>query len=134
MKAKVLTRETILDYGITKPNFPAFRVGDTIEVAQLVKDGEKERIQLFQGDVLAMHKNGIASTFTIRKIGANSVGVERIFPFYSKNISEIKIVRKGKVRRAKLNYLKDRTGKAARIKEKVLTREQKLKEKKSVVS
>lgn len=125
MKAQVLTKETILNFGIEKRNFPAFRVGDTIEVAQIVKDGEKERIQLFQGDVICMHANGVASTFTVRKIGANNVGVERILPYYSKNISEIKIIRKGKVRRAKLNYLRSRTGRAARVEERVLTKEQK---------
>lgn len=125
MKAQVLTKETILDYGVEKRSFPEFRVGDTIEVAQIVKDSEKERIQQFQGDVLAMSNNGIASTFTVRKIGANNIGVERIFPYYSLNISEIKIIRKGKVRRAKLNYLRARTGRSARIKERVLTKEQK---------
>lgn len=125
MKAQVLTKETILNYGVEKRNFPAFRVGDTVEVAQIVKDGEKERIQLFQGDVIAMHSNGIASTFTVRKIGANNVGVERILPYHSQNISEIKVIRKGKVRRAKLNYLRGRTGRAARVEERVLTKEQK---------
>lgn len=125
MKAQVLTKETILNYGVEKRKFPAFRVGDTIEVAQIVKDGEKERIQLFQGDVIAMHSNGIASTFTVRKIGANNVGVERILPYHSQNISEIKVIRKGKVRRAKLNYLRGRTGRAARVEERVLTKEQK---------
>ena len=125
MKAQVLTKETILNYGVEKRKFTAFRVGDTIEVAQIVKDGEKERIQLFQGDVIAMHSNGIASTFTVRKIGANNVGVERILPYHSQNISEIKVIRKGKVRRAKLNYLRGRTGRAARVEERVLTKEQK---------
>ena len=125
MKAQVLTKETILSYGVEKRTVPAFRVGDTIEVAQIVKDGEKERTQLFQGDVISMSNNGIASTFTVRKIGANNIGVERILPYFSKNISEIKIIKKGKVRRAKLKYLRERTGRSARIKERVLTKEQK---------
>ncbi|MBM3887308.1 50S ribosomal protein L19 [Candidatus Dependentiae bacterium] len=125
MKAQMLTKETILDYGVEKRNFPAFRVGDTIEVAQIVKDGEKERVQLFQGDVITIRNNGAASTFTVRKIGANNVGVERILPYHSANISEIKVIKKGKVRRAKLKYLRSRTGRAARIKERVLTKEQK---------
>lgn len=125
MKAQVLTKETILNYGSQKRNFPAFRVGDTIEVAQKIKEGEKERVQLFQGDVISMHTNGVASTFTIRKIGANNVGVERILPYHSENIAEIKVIRRGKVRRAKLGYLRSRTGKAARVEEQVLTKEQK---------
>ncbi len=125
MKAQVLTKETIINYGVEKRNFPVFRVGDTIEVAQIVKDGEKERVQLFQGDVICMREHGIASTFTVRKIGANNVGVERILPYYSQNISEIKVIRKGKVRRAKLRYLRTRLGRAARVEERVLTKEQK---------
>jgi large subunit ribosomal protein L19 len=125
MKARELTKETILVNPITERTFPEFRVGDTIEVAQIVKDGDKERVQLFQGDVLKFRKNGIATTFTVRKIGANGIGVERIFPYYSANVSEIKIVRKGKVRRANLGYIRELTGKAARFKELVLTKAQK---------
>jgi len=124
MKANCLTRETILDLG-TERKLPSFRVGDTVEVSQLVSEGDKERIQLFEGDVIAMHKNGISSTFTVRRIGANSIGVERIFPFYSLKISALRVVKRGDVRRAKLSYLRDRLGKAARIDEKVLTKEQK---------
>ena len=123
MKAINLTKETILDFGIQDRNFPAFRVGDTIEVAQLVKDGDKQRTQIFKGDVIAMHHNGISSTFTVRKI-SNGVGVERILPLHSKNIENIKIIKKGRVRRAKLGYLRDKEGKAARIKEKILTKDQ----------
>jgi large subunit ribosomal protein L19 len=100
-------------------------VGDTVEVAQLIKEGDKERVQLFQGDVISMHNNGIASTFTVRKLGANNIGVERILPYHSLNISEIKVIKRGKVRRAKLKYLRYRTGRAARVKERVLTKEQK---------
>jgi large subunit ribosomal protein L19 len=125
MKAKTLTKETILDFGMVDRGFPEFRVGDTIQVAQFVKDGEKERTQIFCGDIIAFSRNGISTTFTIRKIGANGVGVEKILPYYSKNISEIKIIKRGQVRRAKLNYLRDRLGRAARIKEKILTKKQK---------
>ena len=131
MKARVLTKETIKDVGVTDRGFPNFKVGDTIEIAQIVKEGEKERIQKFVGDVIAYHRNGIATTFMIRRIGANSIGVERIFPYYSPIISEIRLVKVGKVRRAKLFYVRDRVGKSARIKEKILTKEQKSKVMKS---
>jgi len=124
MKANKLTKETILNYGITDRNFPDFRVGDTIEVAQRIKEGEKERIQLFEGDVLKIQNNGIATTFTIRRIGANGVGVERIFPIHSAIISEIRVVKQGKVRRANIKYVRERLGKAARIKEKVFVKAQ----------
>lgn len=124
MKANTLTKETILDYGMQDRKFPEFKVGDTIEVAQLVKDGEKSRTQIFKGDVIAMHNNGIASTITVRKIGANNVGVEKIFPIYSVNVDSIILVKHGKVRRAKLTYLRDKVGKASRIKERVMTKEQ----------
>lgn len=122
MKAQVLTKETILNYGVTERNFPDFKVGDTIEVAQKVKEGDKERIQLFTGDVIGMHQNGVASTFIVRKIGANNIGVERIFPYYSSNVQEIRIIKRGKVRRAKLNYIRKLSGKAARIKEKIVSK------------
>ena len=126
MKAQTLTKETILDLGTEDRGFPQFRVGDTIEVSQIVKEGNKERIQKFIGDVIADHTNGISSTFTVRKIGANSIGVERIFPYYSPIIADIKLIKYGKVRRAKLYYVRNLVGKAARIKEKIMTKEQKL--------
>ncbi len=125
MKARTLTRETILNYGIEERNFPDFNVGDTIEVAQVVKEGNKERIQNFRGDVMCLKRNSGTSTFTVRKIGANGIGVERIFPYYSKNVSKVTLIKKGKVRRAKINYLRERVGRAARVKEKILTKEQK---------
>lgn len=128
MKARILTKETILDYGTEKRSFPNFKVGDTIEIAQVIKEGEKERFQMFQGDVITFHKNGISSTFTVRKIGANGVGVEKIFPYYSKNVDSVKIIKKGKVRRARLTYLRTRVGKAAKLKEQVLTKTEKAKE------
>lgn len=125
MKASFLTKETILHTELPERGFPEFRVGDTIEVALLVKEGTKERTQMFEGDVIAAHRNGIASTFTVRRIGANNIGVEKILPYYSPTISAIRLVREGKVRRAKLFYLRDREGKGAKIREKILTKEEK---------
>ena len=125
MKPNFLTKETILDYQTKDRGFPEFRVGDTIDVAQRVIEGEKERIQSFKGDVIAIKNRGISSTFMVRYIGADNVGVERIFPYYSPMISGITVVRVGDVRRGKLFYLRDRVGKYAKIKEKILTKEQK---------
>ena len=98
-------------------NVPEFRPGDTVRVAVEIKEGEKTRIQNFEGVVIAIKGTGAGKTFTVRKIGANNVGVERIFPLYSESIRGIEVVRKGKVRRAKLYYLRNKTGKQARIKE-----------------
>jgi large subunit ribosomal protein L19 len=122
MKAKKFTRETIRDLGVTTRNFPPFEVGDTVIVSQRIKEGDKERLQLFEGDVISIRNCGISSTFTVRKISANSIAVERIFPYYSPKIDSIKFVRRGKVRRAKLYYMRYRIGKAARVQEKVLSR------------
>ena len=118
MKANALTKETILNYGVTDRGFPNFRVGDTIEVSQIIKDGEKERIQLFEGDVVTFCRKGISTNFLVRRIGANGVGVERIFPMTSPFIDGIEVNRMGHVRRARLFYLRKLTGKKARIKEK----------------
>ena len=126
MKPDFLTKETVLDLGKKERGFPEFRVGDTIEVAQKVKEGDKERIQMFKGDVISFHRKGIATTFTVRRIGADNIGVEKIFPYFAPIVDNIKIIKKGDVRRAKLYYIRDRVGKAARIKEKTLTREQKM--------
>lgn len=124
MKATTFTRETIRDLGITKKANSDFQIGDTIAVSLHIIEGDKKRLQVFEGDVIAIHKNGISSTFTVRKIAANSIPVERIFPFHSPKIESITFVRKGKVRRAKLYYMRNRVGKAARVKEQVMTREQ----------
>lgn len=124
MKAKKLTRETITGLGVAKRQFPMFKVGDTIIVSQRIKEGDKERTQQFEGDVIAIRNNGIATTFTVRRIGANSISVERIFPYYSPKIESVQFVRQGKVRRAKLYYMRNRIGKAARVQEKIMTREQ----------
>lgn len=100
-----------------KPNVTSFNVGDTVSVDVLIKDGDKERIQKFEGVVIAKRNGGIEESFTVRKI-SNGVGVERIFPLHSPNVKDITVTRRGKVRRAKLYYLRNLTGKAARIKEK----------------
>lgn len=123
MKAKKLTKETIANIGIIDRGFPEFSVGDTVAVAQKIKEGDKERIQIFEGDVIASNTHGISSTFTVRKIASNSVAVERIFPVYSPLIESIKVVRRGDVRRAKLYYLRDRVGRAGRVKEKIVSKE-----------
>lgn len=125
MKAKNYTKETIASLGMFERKFPKFEVGDSIVVAQRIQEGGKERIQLFQGDVIAIRNKAVSSTFTVRKIAANAIAVERIYPYYSPMIESIQVVRKGKVRRAKLYYLRDRLGKAARIPEKIQTRAQK---------
>ena len=96
---------------------PQFRAGDTVRLGVEIKEGEKKRVQTFEGVVIARQGNGVDATFTVRKIGANSVGVERIFPLYSESLKSFEVVRRGKVRRAKLHYLRGLTGKAARIKE-----------------
>lgn len=125
MKATGYTKETIRFIGSKDLPFPTFAVGDAIEVSNRIKEGDKERLQLFEGDVIAIRNNGLSSTFTVRRIGANSVAVERIFPFFSPLIESVRVLRRGDVRRAKLYYMRERIGKAARVKEMVLTREQK---------
>ena len=100
-----------------KGEVPAFRPGDRIRVHVKVREGEKERIQVFEGDVIALRRGGVRSTFTVRKV-SNGVGVERIFPVHSPVVDRIEVTRRGKVRRAKLFYMRDLKGKAARIQEK----------------
>ena len=100
-----------------RTDLPEFRVGDTIKVHYKIKEGEKVRIQVFQGIVIQRRGALISKTFTVRKI-SNGVGVERIFPLNSPNIDKIDVVRFGRVRRAKLFYLREAKGKAARVKEK----------------
>ncbi|WCK53002.1 50S ribosomal protein L19 [Aneurinibacillus sp. Ricciae_BoGa-3] len=99
-----------------KAEIPAFRPGDTVRVHVKVIEGQRERIQVFEGVVLKRRGGGVSATFTVRKI-SYGVGVERTFPLHSPKIDKIEVVRYGKVRRAKLYYLRDRVGKAARIKE-----------------
>src|SRR5882724_11078456 len=100
-----------------KTNIPAFTPGDTVRVMVRVREGEKERLQAFEGVCIARRGAGVSETFTVRKI-SNGVGVERIFPVHSPMLESIGIVRRGRVRRAKLFYLRGVTGKSARIKEK----------------
>ncbi|MDR0761484.1 MAG: 50S ribosomal protein L19 [Campylobacteraceae bacterium] len=102
---------------IAQKSAPEFRSGDTLRVAVRIKEGDKQRIQNFEGICIARRGTGTGETFIIRKIGANSVGVERIFPVYSDSIESITIIRRGRVRRSKLFYLRNLRGKAARIKE-----------------
>lgn len=102
---------------IADKQIPQFRAGDTVKLGVEIKEGEKQRIQIFEGIVIARSGNGVDSTFTVRKIGANSVGVERIFPLYSESLKSFEVVRRGRVRRAKLHFLRGLKGKAARIKE-----------------
>ncbi len=101
-----------------KAEKPAFEVGDTIRIDVKIREGERERIQAFEGTVIAKNGSGISETFTVRRV-AYGVGVERVFPIHSPNVADIKIVRRGKVRRAKLYYLRDRVGKASKVKEKI---------------
>ncbi|HIP12936.1 MAG TPA: 50S ribosomal protein L19 [Arcobacter sp.] len=102
---------------VAEKNIPMFRAGDTLRLGVEIKEGEKKRVQNFEGIVIALKGEGVSNTFTIRKIGANGVGVERIFPLYSDSLKTIEVLRCGRVRRAKLYYLRALTGKAAKIKE-----------------
>jgi len=97
-----------------KKDVPEFGVGDTVKVYVKVKEGNKERIQLFEGYVLKKQNGGISESFTVRKL-SSGIGVEKTFPLHSPAIDKIEVVKKGDVRRAKLNYMRERTGKAARI-------------------
>ena len=101
-----------------KPEVAAFHVGDTVKVYAKIREGNRERIQVFEGTVLKRQNGGIRETFTVRKI-SNGVGVERTWPVHSPRIEKIEVVRFGKVRRAKLNYLRERSGKSAKVKEAV---------------
>lgn len=99
-----------------RPDLPPFRAGDTVRVNVRVKEGDKERVQAFEGVCIARRGAGVSASFTVRKI-SNGIGVERIFPLHSPMLADINVVRRGRVRRAKLFYLRALTGKATRIKE-----------------
>ena len=99
-----------------KEHVDQFNVGDTVKVYGKIKEGNRERIQVFEGTVLKRQGTGARATFTVRK-ASNGVGVEKTWPLYSPNVEKIEVVRKGKVRRAKLNYLRSRVGKKAKVKE-----------------
>ena len=99
-----------------KAEVPSFNVGDTVKVSAKIKEGNRERTQVFEGTVLKMQGTGVRATFTVRKI-SNGVGVEKTWPLHSPIVESVVVVRRGKVRRAQLNYLRQRTGKAAKVKE-----------------
>ncbi len=101
-----------------KENAPQFAIGDTVKVHVKIKEGDRERIQVFEGTVIARKHSGVSETFTVRRV-SYGVGVERVFPVHSPNIDKLEIVRKGKVRRGKLYYLRNRVGKAAKVKEQI---------------
>ena len=98
-----------------KQDVPKFNVGDTVKVYVKIKEGNRERVQIFEGFVLKKQNGGVSETFTVRRI-ASGVGVEKTFPLHSPKVEKVEVVKKGAVRRAKLNYMRGRTGKAAKIK------------------
>lgn len=100
-----------------KSDVPAFNVGDTVKVHVKIKEGNRERIQIFEGFVLKIQNGGIGKTFTVRRI-ASGVGVEKTFPIHSPLVEKIEVVKRGKIRRARLHYMRQRTGKSAKIKSK----------------
>ena len=99
-----------------KKDVPVVEIGSTVKVHVRIKEGERERIQVFEGTVISKNNSGIAETFTVRRV-SYGVGVERVFPVHSPNVAKVELVRRGRVRRAKLYYLRDRVGKAAKVKE-----------------
>ncbi len=102
---------------IKDKQIPVFKAGDTIKIGITIKEGDKTRIQYFEGICISIRGAGVNRSFTLRKIGANNIGVEKNFPIYSDSLASIEVVRIGRVRRAKLYYLRDRKGKSARIRE-----------------
>ena len=101
-----------------KAEVPQFNVGDTVKVHVRIAEGDKFRIQIFEGTVIAKKHGGVSETFTVRRV-AHGCGIERVFPLHSPTVEKVEIVREGKVRRAKLYYLRDRVGKAAKVKSKI---------------
>ena len=108
----------IISADSVKQEIPAFEVGDTVRIGVNIREGDKERVQMLEGTVIARKGSGISETFTVRRV-SYGVGIERVFPIHSPNVKEVKVIRRGKVRRAKLYYLRDRVGKAAKVKEQV---------------
>ena len=108
----------ISESSMKKENVPAFNIGDTVKVHVMIKEGDKSRIQVFEGTVIAKKHGGISETFTVRRV-AHGCAIERVFPLHSPVVNKVEIVRSGKVRRAKLYYLRDRVGKAAKVKEQI---------------
>ncbi|MCR5523202.1 MAG: 50S ribosomal protein L19 [Clostridia bacterium] len=101
-----------------KEEAPSIEIGDTVKVHVKIREGEKERVQIFEGTVIARRGSGVSETFTVRRI-SYGVGVERVFPIHSPNVVKVETVRHGRVRRSKLYYLRDRVGKAAKVKEQI---------------
>ncbi|WMJ23945.1 50S ribosomal protein L19 [Paludicola sp. MB14-C6] len=101
-----------------KTEMPNVNIGDTVKVHCKIKEGDKERIQIFEGTIIAKKHGGVQETFTVRRV-AHGCGIERVFPVHSPNVVKVELVRSGKVRRAKLYYLRDRVGKAAKVKQKI---------------
>ena len=120
MKSKKINKETIQDLAVRETKFDAFGIGDVIEISQWVIEGTTKRIQAFRGNLIAQSRNAGSSTITVRKISADGIAVEKIYPLYSPVIDAIKLISKGKVRRAKLYYVRHKVGKAANIKEKIV--------------
>ena len=107
-----------LTAGMLKENAPEVKIGQTVKVHVKIREGEKSRTQIFEGIIIAVNGSGIAKTFTVRKI-AYGVGIERVFPVHSPNVEKVEVVSYGKTRRSKLYYLRDRVGKAAKLKQKL---------------
>ena len=107
-----------LTAGLIKEDAPEIKIGTTVRVHVKIREGERERIQVFEGTVIAKNNSGIAETFTVRRI-SYGVGVEKTFPLHSPRVEKVEVIRTGKVRRAKLYYLRDRVGKASKVKEKI---------------
>ena len=101
-----------------KTEIPQFEVGDTIRIDVNIREGDRERIQVFEGTVIAKKHGGVAETFTVRRL-SHGCGVERVFPLHSPNVDKVEVIRQGRVRRAKLYYLRDRVGKAAKVKSRI---------------
>ena len=106
----------LIAQGSMKEETPKFQIGDTVKVAVKIREGSRERIQMFEGTVIAIKGSGISKTFTVRRL-SYGVGIERVFPLHSPNVESVQVIRSGKVRRAKLYYLRDRVGKAAKLRE-----------------
>lgn len=106
----------VITEGQLKADAPVIKIGDTVKVHVKIREGERERIQIFEGTIIAKKGSGVSATFTVRRV-SYGVGVERVFPVHSPNVAKVEVVRSGKVRRSKLYYLRDRVGKAAKLKE-----------------
>jgi large subunit ribosomal protein L19 len=115
---KLMDAVKAISAGMLKDEVPSIVIGTTVRVHIKIREGERERIQVFEGTVIARNNSGIAETFTVRRVSFG-VGVERVFPVHSPNVVKVEQVRKGRVRRAKLYYLRDRVGKAAKVKESI---------------